>query len=110
MGWWQEWRKRRREMGRLSPGSANLPPGFGAPVAKKVVPVKTKKVEVVDPHPCDRCGHSHVDGMKIQNAHVEVVINDEQSLFLCRHHYRVHRLHIFERAYEVKEYDTAANK
>jgi hypothetical protein len=73
---------------------------------------KTKKAAKVpegapaQQHPCDQCGHSRIDGGHLAAAKVEVVTKDG-SIFLCRHHYWLNWFHIHERAYEVREHDTA---
>ena len=106
MGWWSEWRKR-RQMGRLSPGQPHYTPGFGAPPVAKKIPVKVIRNEPVTLEACDRCGYSTIDGNRISSAKVEIKFSDGTSIFLCGNHYRRHRLHILERGYEVREHESA---
>jgi hypothetical protein len=54
-------------------------------------------------HPCDRCGHSKIDGHRIADARYEVVTSNG-SLYLCGHHYRLYSLTILGRGYEVKDH------
>jgi hypothetical protein len=54
---------------------------------------------------CDRCGMSRVTGsrhMHISHARFEIK-TEAGSIFLCGHHFRKHRAHIQERAYETVE-------
>ena len=64
---------------------------------------KVKQVTTALPPPCDACGHSKIDGVRISDAKWEVKTKDG-SIFLCGHHYWAHRFHIVARNYEVKEH------
>lgn len=105
MGWWRDRWKRRQEMGRLSPGqSPHGPMGTMAPARKKAQE-PAKVVRVRRPHPCDRCGTSHIDKHQhISTAKFEVKIPEDGSIFLCGHHFREHRHYIHEHAYEVVDH------
>ncbi len=64
------------------------------------------KTEPAPPTPldehCDRCGVSRIDGGRIAMAKYEIT-TESGPIFLCAHHYWLHRFHVISRNYPVKE-------
>ena len=74
-------------MGKLAPSR-----GKAAPAAEKLLPLNEH---------CDRCGVSKIDGGRIAMAKYEIT-TDSGPIFLCAHHYWLHRFHVISRHYPVK--------
>lgn len=83
-----------------------MPPMPGLPSRKKLAKLYRGFLAftggAVMHHHCDRCGHSKIDGQPV--AHARYVIKTPLGdIYLCGHHFRKHREHIAERAYETYE-------
>ena len=53
-------------------------------------------------HYCDACGHSGIDGKPLTIARYWIK-TPSGDLYLCAHHFRKHRAHCAENAYETYE-------
>lgn len=70
-------------------------------VPKRVKAIATA-MPLLERHACDRCGYSSKDGGIISLARFKVS-TPSGSVYLCGHHFLIHRFHIHERAYETTE-------
>lgn len=95
---------RKGSMVNTGSGFAPQPAPRKVPVPHRLAPKHNIQVTVIPPAKgCDRCGKSRVPGsthMPVAQARFEIK-TPKGSIFLCGHHFEVHRLHITERAYET---------